>query len=289
MMKDAYKWQLEFKPEKIRWEDIAYEAETGKVYRADYFDRLGRSVVVMRPGYQNSTSNEGQIKYLVYSLEKAIMNMGSGQDQMVWLVDFQGYALSKLSLKVTKDTARILQNCYPERLGLAILYNPPKVFETFYAMVKPFLEQKTYKKVKFAYSNDPQSRKVMESIFDMDKLESAFGGKNTAGFDYKTYAQKMKEEDKKMSDLNSGCPHPSDMPVLLHGHSLPSIDGEFEAPEDDPQMLSHLDVINEINGAESESTKDVANVEIVAAENGHRKDAVAEGKNKKDTSIQGRT
>lgn len=62
------------------------------------------------------------------------MNMGSGQEQMVWLVDFQGYALSKLSLKVTKDTARILQSCYPERLALAILYNPPKVFETFYAV-----------------------------------------------------------------------------------------------------------------------------------------------------------
>lgn len=62
------------------------------------------------------------------------MSMGSGQEQMVWLVDFQGYALSKLSLKVTKDTARILQNCYPERLALAILYNPPKVFETFYAV-----------------------------------------------------------------------------------------------------------------------------------------------------------
>lgn len=129
-------------------------------------------------------------------------------------------------------------------------------------MVKPFLEQKTYKKVKFAYSNDPQSRKVMESIFDMDKLESAFGGKSTAGFDYKTYAQRMKEEDKKMSDLNSRCPHPSDMPVLLHGHSLISVDGEFEASEEDhnrsnKEMLSPLDEIYERTGVESQSTQDV--------------------------------
>lgn len=143
-------------------------------------------------------------------------------------------------------------------------------------MVKPFLEQKTYKKVKFAYSNDPQSRKVMESIFDMEKLESAFGGKSTVGFDYKTYAQRMKEEDKKTSDLNSGCTHPSDMPVLLHGHSLPSNDGDYVASEDDhrgsklnKEMLSHLDGIYEKNGVESQSTKDVSNVEIVAADNGH--------------------
>lgn len=161
-------------------EDVAHEAETGKIYRADYFDKHGRSVVVMRPGYevdknvnytifnchnkimlnnvssfacllffftcyllinkiwQNSTSNEEKIKYLVYCIEKAIKSMEPGQEQMVWLVDFQGYTKSKLSLKITKDVAHILQNCYPERLGLAILYNPPKVFEAFYAVCSLF-------------------------------------------------------------------------------------------------------------------------------------------------------
>lgn len=56
-------------------------------------------------------------------------------------------------------------------------------------MVKPIIDQKTYQKVKFLYSNDPQSRYIMESIFDMDKVESAVGGKNKVGFDYKTYAE----------------------------------------------------------------------------------------------------
>lgn len=112
----------------------------------------------------------------------------------------------------------------------------------------------------------------MESIFDMDKVESAFGGKNKAGFDYKTYAQRMREEDKKMSDLNSGCPHPSDMPELLHEHSL--TDGESESSDEDllnshlnDEMLSHLDSIDdEETGIESQSTKNVANVEIDAAD-----------------------
>lgn len=163
-------------------------------------------------------------------------------------------------------------------------------FLYFLQMVKPFLEQKTYKKVKFAYSNDPQSKKVMESIFDMDKLESSFGGKSAAGFDYKTYAQRMKAEDKKMSNLNSGCPHPSDMPVLLHGHSLTFVDGENEASEEDhKEMLSHLDGTYEKNGVESQSTKDVTNVEIVAADKGHRIHDAAEGHYKKDAAKEGRT
>ena len=33
-------------------EDIAKEAETGKIYRANYHDKLGRTVLVMRPGFQ---------------------------------------------------------------------------------------------------------------------------------------------------------------------------------------------------------------------------------------------
>lgn len=62
-------------------------------------------------------------------------------------------------------------------------------------MVKPFLEPKTYKKVKFVYSDEPQTMKVMEALFDMDKLESAFGGKNTDNFEFEAYAKRMKDEE----------------------------------------------------------------------------------------------
>ncbi|WOG86517.1 hypothetical protein DCAR_0205728 [Daucus carota subsp. sativus] len=33
-------------------EDITNEAETGKFYRAYYSDKLGRSIIVMKPGYE---------------------------------------------------------------------------------------------------------------------------------------------------------------------------------------------------------------------------------------------
>lgn len=138
-------------------------------------------------------------------------------------------------------------------------------------MVKPIIDRKTYQKVKFVYSNDPQSRKTMESIFDMDKVESGFGGKNKVGFDYKTYAERMREEDKKMSDVSSG--HPSDMPELLHEHS--STDGESESSDEDlhesqlsDELLSHLDSIDDEKTVESQSTKNVGNFKTDAAE-GH--------------------
>ena len=68
-------------------------------------------------------------------MENAILNLAPDQEQMVWLIDFEGFNLSNISVKVTRETAHVLQECYPERLGLAILYNPPKFFEPFWKVL----------------------------------------------------------------------------------------------------------------------------------------------------------
>lgn len=82
---------------------------------------------------QNTTSRDGQIKQLVYSLENAIWNLPAGQDEMVWLVDFKGWSMNMaLSVKLAQEAAYVLQRHYPERLGLGILLNPPHIFEAFW-------------------------------------------------------------------------------------------------------------------------------------------------------------
>ncbi|KAK9748963.1 hypothetical protein RND81_02G093300 [Saponaria officinalis] len=201
MLKETLKWRSEYKTEDICWEDIASEAETGKVYRSTSVDKKGRPVLVMRPSCQNTNSVAGQIKYVVYCMENAILNMPPNQEQMIWLVDFWNFGLANVSIKSAKETAHVLQNHYPERLGIAIMYNPPRIFEQFYRVVKPFLEPKTRNKVKFVYTDDPNSKKIMEELFNMDQLESAFGGKSTESFDIHKFAQRMKEDDNKKRSL----------------------------------------------------------------------------------------
>ncbi|XP_010527376.1 PREDICTED: random slug protein 5 [Tarenaya hassleriana] len=223
MLKETLKWRIQYKPEEIRWEEIAREAETGKIYRANCTDKYGRTVLVMRPSCQNTKSTKGQIRFLVYCMENAILNLPAHQEQMVWLIDFHGFNLSHISVKVTRETAHVLQEHYPERLGLAILYNPPKFFEPFWKMVKPFLDPKTCNKVKFVYSDDGESKKVLEDVFDMEQLEVAFGGNSYSGFDFVKYAERMKEDDARffgntvsttsplMKDANSDSESSSDM------------------------------------------------------------------------------
>ncbi|XP_043809414.1 phosphatidylinositol transfer protein 3 isoform X2 [Manihot esculenta] len=210
MLKETLKWRAEYKPEEIRW---------------------------------NTKSTKGQIRYLVYCMENAILNLSPDQEQMVWLIDFHGFNLSHISLKVTKETAHVLQDHYPERLGLAILYNPPKFFEPFWMAAKVFLEPKTYNKVKFVYSDEVNTMKIMEELFDMDQLESAFGGKDNSGFDISKYAERMKEDDKRMPLLWTVGSEPSAMPqpALTSTASLDvSMESHSDASETDETDSSQL-------------------------------------------------
>lgn len=204
MLKASLKWRSEYKPEEIQWDEVAHEAETGKLYCANYNDRHGRTVIVMRPCRQNSKTVKGQIRYLVYCMENAILNLSPDQESMIWLIDFKDFDMSNISLKATKETAHVLQEHYPERLGVAILYNAPKFFEPFWMVAKPFLETKTANKVKFVYSDDVNSKRIIESLFNMDQLESAFGGNNNVSFNITKYGETMKEDDKRMRCFWSG-------------------------------------------------------------------------------------
>ncbi|MFQ6662829.1 hypothetical protein Gotur_030551 [Gossypium turneri] len=279
MLKETLKWRAEYKPEEIRWEEVAHEAETGKIYRSNYIDKHGRTVLVMRPSCQvpsdflafylcnlllNTKSTKGQIRYLVYCMENAILNLPPDKEQMVWLIDFNGYNLSHTSVKVTRETAHILQDHYPERLGLAILYNPPKFFEPFWKVVKPFLEPKTQNKVKFVYSDDPNSKKIMEELFDMEKLESAFGGNDDSGFNISKYAERMREDDKRMPAFwTRGNPQSAEPPVDLNSLDLnsdsdASDNGKVDSSPShvsDSETLSPSESVIFTKGSDNDSTE----------------------------------
>ncbi|KAH9626472.1 hypothetical protein KSS87_006432 [Heliosperma pusillum] len=236
MLKECLKWRSEYKPDEILWiiyngvlsliisgtavqEDVAFEAETGKVYRSASVDKKGRPVIVMRPCRQNSSNIPGQMKYLVYCIENSMLNMPPDQEEMIWVVDFWNFKLSNISMGVSKELSHIMQNYYPDRLGVAVLYNPPWIFEQFYKhcfshnsvsdtcfnpikchtsqMVKPFLGARIRDKVKFVYSNDSTTMKIMEDLFETEQFESVLGSKAAESFDIHTYAQWMKKEDEK--------------------------------------------------------------------------------------------
>ncbi|XP_072972475.1 phosphatidylinositol transfer protein PDR16-like [Typha angustifolia] len=135
-------------------------------------------------------------------LENAILNLPDGQEQMVWLIDFTGWTLSKsVPIKTARETAHILQSHYPERLGVGICFNPPRVFEAFWKIVKYFLDPKTFQKVKFVYPKNEESAKLMYKYFDPEVLPVEFGGKSKAEYDHEEFSKLMREDEIKLAKL----------------------------------------------------------------------------------------
>ncbi|KAL1822083.1 hypothetical protein DCAR_0309892 [Daucus carota subsp. sativus] len=202
MLEETLIWRSTYKPEEIRWHEVAGEGETGKLFRADFHDRYGRTVLILKPGLQNTTSIDNQMRHLVYLIENAILNLPEGQEQMAWLIDFTGWSFStSVPVKSAKDTISILQNYYPEILAVAFLYNPPRIFEAFWKVVKYFLDTKTFHKVKFVYPKNKDSVELMKTYFDMENLPTEFGGKTTLNYDHEEFSRLMAKDDVKSAKL----------------------------------------------------------------------------------------
>ncbi|XLS57113.1 hypothetical protein HN51_006868 [Arachis hypogaea] len=203
MLLDSLNWRSSFKPEEIRWSDVAHEGETGKVFRANLHDRAGRTVLIMKPGmHKNTTTPEDGTKYFVYLMENAVLNLPEGQEKMTWLLDFDGFSLTtNIPIKTSRDIIYILQNHYPERLGVVIFYNPPRIFEAFFKAVRYFIDPKTAQKLNFVYPNDKDSVELMNSLFDVENLPSEYGGKASLRYDHEEFSRLMLEDDVKTAQF----------------------------------------------------------------------------------------
>ncbi|KAJ0536118.1 putative CRAL-TRIO lipid binding domain, CRAL/TRIO domain, CRAL/TRIO domain superfamily [Helianthus annuus] len=198
MLEETLAWRSTYKPEEIRWHEIAAEGVTGKVFRSNFHDRFGRTVLIMKPGLQNTSGMDNQIRQLVYLIENAILNLPEGQEEMVWLIDFTGWSFStSVPVKTSRETINILQNHYPQRLAVAFLYSPPHIFEALWKMVKYWLDPKTFQKVKFVYPKNKESVEIMQSCFDADNLPTEFGGKATMKYDHEEFSKLMVQDDLK--------------------------------------------------------------------------------------------
>ncbi|KAH9576360.1 hypothetical protein CY35_01G157400 [Sphagnum magellanicum] len=196
MLRGTLHWRSDFKPEEIQWAEVAQEHETGKMYRVNCLDEQGHTILVSHPTRQNTSEMDGHIKHLVYCVENAILNLPIGQEQIILLANFKGWGIKySTPIKTAREATNILQNHYPERLHVAILFNPPRVFETFWTIVKPFLDPRSIQKVKFVYTKNPKSMKQVNELLLKDKLNHILD--NPADYKHEDYAKLMEEDDMK--------------------------------------------------------------------------------------------
>jgi hypothetical protein len=72
----------------------------------------------MKPVLENTHDHDGNMKHLVYSMEKVVAcgeaRKGVPNEKIILLIDYEGFSLSSgPPMKTSKETLSILQNHYP--------------------------------------------------------------------------------------------------------------------------------------------------------------------------------
>ncbi|KAF7327484.1 CRAL-TRIO domain-containing protein [Mycena kentingensis (nom. inval.)] len=188
----AEKWRKDFGVEDIVNNfDFPEAAQVDEVYPQYYhsMDREGRPVYVERLGQLDLkvlyavTTPERQLKRLVFEYEKFLMDrlpacssaVGHPVETSCTILDLKGASISNFYRvkDYVMQASSIGQNYYPESMGKFFIINAPWSFTAVWAVIKPWLDEVTVKKIEILGSG--YKDRLLAQI-DADNLPKEFGG-----------------------------------------------------------------------------------------------------------------
>jgi hypothetical protein len=200
MLRKTIQWRKEFGLADLfegKWNEvIAKENSTGKMYARGY-DKTGHVVLYMKPVFENTNDHDGNLKHLVYNMERAIAAMKKPEEavfcdgKVVLIIDYNGYSLSNAPpMKTSREVLNILQDHYPERLYRAYMIRPPYVFYGFYSIISPFIDPVTKDKICMLTNADMakvgEGNKLYSEV-ERASLEPCAGGDEQREFKSEVY------------------------------------------------------------------------------------------------------
>lgn len=191
MLQTSLHWRSTYRPDTLvprLLPTLQGESATGKMFVLPVADAHGRSVIVMRPGLENSSDTGGKVANLVYTLERACaLAERHGALQFVVVVDYGVGVMSAAtvpSLSVSRETTNILQSHYPERLCAMVLVKAPRIFLSVFKVLRPLIDAKTRDKLHFV--QDGKEVAAIDGV-DADALPAEYGGNMDWKFDVHKY------------------------------------------------------------------------------------------------------
>lgn len=182
MIQNTIKWRMETKPDEIKYEEINHAGSTGDLYLSSGKDRKGRVIVYMRPGKSKDTPEirAQYVRHMAWTMEngcKLLDTPHTAQEKLTWIVDFQGCKISggiDENIKMSKETINVMQNMYPERLGMGFILNPPLPFFVLWKVVENFLDPVTRHKIQFIKKK--KDLYLLSGFIEKSQLEEMYGG-----------------------------------------------------------------------------------------------------------------
>jgi len=225
------KWRLEYRVDDITEKDVENELKQGKAFFHG-FDKMGRPCIVVkikrhRPG---EISVEETVRFGVYMMEKGIkLCKERKSDKIVIIYDREGFNSKNFDSKlatVMKSLMKILQGFYAERLAKMYVLHPNWFYKMMFAMVKPFLEEKTRKKI-VLLSNVEDLKKD----FDSSQLLIEHGGTSPYQYCWPPGSKPIVDDPTINDNENGGDEETEDVPDETELKKIAAMNG-FEEKDD---------------------------------------------------------
>lgn len=160
--------------------------------RVHGLDKLGLPVIYDKIGscdirsLLRVLSKEDAIKLHIYFHERQQKNVDDAAARakhpfdcgIIFVIDLEGLGWNHMyapGISIAKEILTIDQSHFPETLRKCIVINAPKIFTTFYAALKPFIDPRMLEKIEI-YGKDGFQQALQNDI-PLDQIPVEYGGK----------------------------------------------------------------------------------------------------------------
>lgn len=179
-LSETYLWRSESQP---RWIccHLCLKDPMSHSMRPIGFDALGRLVFYSCFATSHHRDSRSNVLHLQRCMEDAQCVLDadpSGPGKWVFFMDFYGFTISDANPNTASNAIWLLQH-YPERLGLAVIYDAGSIFDSLWSVIKPMLNEVTAQKVSFASSLEDSTaldetlQNLGPQVLDWLRLETA--------------------------------------------------------------------------------------------------------------------
>lgn len=135
------------------------------------YDLDGRATYIFRPRYVDEHDEEGSVKEILYTLERAIACSNSSTINI--LIDFSGFSLTKNTPppSIGKKALTLLRQHYVGQINKIFIFDAPVGFSILWNMFKGFIGKETKKKLQFI-THKKKAAGIMSKWYSDEKAAS---------------------------------------------------------------------------------------------------------------------
>ncbi|CAM9153266.1 unnamed protein product, partial [Hapterophycus canaliculatus] len=183
-IEESIAWREMIGADRLKKEDVVDQGEKGSIIVKGH-DLSRRPVVYFRLAVDGRMEGNGNLRLMIYSLERAIRLMPRHSWQYTIVMDCQGMGLKQMPpVAHVKRMFKLLSHHYPMRLGHVLFTNVSPSVMLCWKVVSPLLQARTKAKMHLIPSTWLAQT---EKFIHPSQLLSFAGGKSTWHFDPAIY------------------------------------------------------------------------------------------------------